>query len=843
MRGTVSRPLYQKALFVLVLFAALVPSSSLIYAGSPLRQIARDTRDYFPIPAAAFVQGLGNIPQNPSSSRVAYQHYQAGRGISLGGIGAGSFMYNQAGVFGPWDFRTPIHEERVLSQAAFHIREQPGGSQASVTTLATTHPLGNVLPAWHTLSPGDGQYAALYPFGWTSYNPFASDISMRFWSPIVAQDDRHSSLPVAYFDMRLANHTASADTLSVMFTFPNAPGCLQKNCTRTGFYSNVQADSQTGVSGVTLGAADPSNVADMQNTEWTIAALPQAGQQVSYSTSWNANGDGSDIYNQFSQSGNLNDGSLDSSHSAAAMAVSTTLQPGQVTTVSFALAWDFPMTLFGNQSGQHSLWMKRYTSYFGTQETSKNNYIPGSYPFHQGFTIADQALSDERNALNLVTNWWNTIANETAYPLWLRQAALNELYYDTTGDSFWESGLVENTYPPSNGGPRVGSQIAGTHLFYNTETTIYNYAESYDVRAYESRQWLLLFPDIERDVQRAWTQFVLEDPNGHAPHDAGRDYTSPYIIWPGDTYGNPSKWLDLPMKYLFQVWEYIHFTGDNKFLRYAYPAMLRSYTYVANVIPAGQYLPFDNGVDNTYDTWHLDGNTSYVGGLWILGEEVMLAATQQALAMGIKGATRQLINTLNTNIPQSRAQFESALWNATQSYYQISTLDKEYGTGVMADAMFAQHVAETLGLPDIVGDPNHLHTHLLTSYNYLVAPWHDAQGRSVGAANGVDANGSIIQTGGNEAQEIWTGVSYFYAATQYLDGLRFADSTLQQNALNTAQGIAQQVYNTAQNGYYFDTPEAWRISDVTQARALQYMRPRAIWELILAIKQPFPWGK
>jgi hypothetical protein len=32
----------------------------------------------------------------------------------------------------------------------------------------------------------------------------------------------------------------------------------------------------------------------------------------------------------------------------------------------------------------------------------------------------------------------------------------------------------------------------------------------------------------------------------------------------------------------------------------------------------------------------------------------------------------------------------------------------------MADALFAQHVAEELGLPDIVNNADHLHMHLRT---------------------------------------------------------------------------------------------------------------------------------
>jgi uncharacterized protein (DUF608 family) len=180
------------------------------------------------------------------------------------------------------------------------------------------------------------------------------------------------------------------------------------------------------------------------------------------------------------------------------------------------------------------------------------------------------------------------------------------------------------------------------------------------------------------------------------------------------------------------------------------------------------------------------------------------------------------------------------LWDPVHQYYRISTKDPEYGDGVMADALFAQHVAEELGLPDIVSTADHLRTHLRTSYDYLVAPWHDAQGRGIGAANGVDPDKSIIRAQGSE-QEIWTGVTYFYAATQYADGQRFHDATLRSNGLATAYDVFVQVYQVAQNGYAFDTPEAWEIANVTHYRALQYMRPRSVWELVLAIKQPLPW--
>ncbi len=846
--------LFQRRKNAIILFLALIALIVLAIILRPLLPFGQSQPvshrgrqgDYFPIPAAALVRPLGVIPDNPATQTNNPQDpkdkYVAGRGIPLGGLGAGSFMYNQSGTFGPWEFRTGLHEERILNSAAFHVREQLAGGTASVLTLATDHPLGKLLSAWRTLQPGDGTYAALYPFGWTTYTPFASDISMRFWSPIVAEDDQHSSLPVAYFDVRLANHTGKDDNLSVMFTFPNAPLCISgpRSCTRVGLTNHVQT-SGNGITGVTMSASDPSNVTDAQNTEWTIATRAQPGMNVSYTTSWDDGTDGSAIYNYFTNNGKLNDGVLEPSNSASAIAVSLLLHPNEVKTISFALAWDFPQVVFGDLNGLHTTWMKRYTAYFGAKETVTNDYIAGSYPFHQGFTLASSALNDEDTALKAVANWWDRIANEPAYPLWLRQAALNELYFDAFGSSFWEAGLVENTLPLKAGDTRVGAQIPGTHLFFNIETPIYRFAESYDVRAYDNRQWLLLFPDIERDVQRAWTEMILKDPAGHAPHDAGLIDLSPYIVWDGDTYNNPKNWLDLPIKYLFQVWEYMHFSGDKEFLRYAYPAMLHSYQFVALRIPQGQALPLDNGIDNTYDSWGLHGITSYVGGLWILGQEVMQAATQQALTMGIKDASPTLLAQLSANLPKSRAAFEQALWDPQHNYYRISTQDREYGDGVMADAMFAQHVAEVLNLPDIVSNPDHLHSHLLTSYSYLVTPWHDTQGHPLGAANGVNSDKSEIQTGQNEAQEVWTGVSYFYAATQYQDGQRFHDATMLKNALDTASGIAQQTYTVADNGYTFNTPEAWMITNTQSYRALEYMRARAIWELLLAIKQPLSW--
>jgi non-lysosomal glucosylceramidase len=263
-------------------------------------------RDFFAYPQAAVLQSLGDIAGGlcfpgagngcdgtPPGRTIASL---PGMGIALGGVGAGSFILNDSGTFGPWNFggsqySNGEYQTRILPQAAFHVREQLAGGPATVTTLATKGPQnvatrswGDPLPAWNLLGAGQGTYAALYPFGWISYSAFATDVSMRFYSPIVAGEDRRTSLPLVYFDLRVANRTGRTASVSVMFTWPNAAQSVNGAAptVRTGLSGSAVTDRKSGVTAVTLSSDDPSNTPDAYGSEWTIAAKPGPGQTVSW---------------------------------------------------------------------------------------------------------------------------------------------------------------------------------------------------------------------------------------------------------------------------------------------------------------------------------------------------------------------------------------------------------------------------------------------------------------------------------------------------------------------------------------------------------------------------------
>ncbi|MEN2739631.1 GH116 family glycosyl-hydrolase [Microbacterium sp. X-17] len=849
------------------LVGGFLPLSSALAAPSPQPSSGRD---YFAIPAAATVRPLGEIPSGPTTPGFpGLPESVPGLGVPLGGVGAGSFMVNQSGTFGPWFFggsQDDSWETRALTQAAFHVREQVGDNPATVKTLATDGPQGtsaarsweSPLPAWNVLQPGEGSYAALYPFGYTSYTPFKTDVSMRFFSPIVAGEDRRTSLPVAYFDVRLANHTGKTSNVSVMFTMPNVPGHegRQPATVRTGLASSFTTDKKSGVQAVTLSSDDPSNTADATKSEWTIAAQPQNGQRVSYTTSWNANGDGSDVYAPFTSTGSLADTPIDGSHSAGAISVSVKLKPGEVSTVPFALSWDFPQVSFADNN---SVWMRRYTDFYGAKEDKQNNYVQGSYPFHQSFAIARDALADHDQSLKAVERWWNPIANESAYPVVLRTGALNQLAQVPFKTALWEGGLVSNTVTPT-GGKRQGTSVPGTHLYLGVDSNAgggANGGMGTEVGTYSYLAYRQVFPTIERDRLQAKIDAVLADPYGD-PWDPGLTsstdpaaYTAtgdPFITWTQGSQPSPGNvwFIDRPSENLFRLYDYAQSSHDQGFLKRAYPAMQKLLSYIQATIPAGSTLPQAPNMNapspdlksplpyaNVFDVIPVNKVDAYDSQLYLLALESISAAGKKL------GVSRETLTKWSGQLKAAKAEYEATFWNPDHQYYRYTPGPSADNDSVLLATLFAQHLAERAGLPDLV-DPVHYRQQLITQTG-LFASQADAQGNKIGSPNMALPPGStgFPYTGfaGTTYEDgVWPTVNYFMGATYVDAAKRFGSAQFRQTGIDLGSAVATQIWNVDSNGYQFNAPLQWNKADSGRWIYPAFESNLASWELINAIK-------
>lgn len=749
--------------------------------------------NYFKIPQCAWMHYLGDIPEKSVSK-------SPDRGVAIGGFGAGAFMYNIHGSFGPFQtFDSTLYKGKWLESAAFHIYEKTGSAPAKVKCLSTD---GRLKPAWDKIKTGDGIYYGLQPKGWVTYNCFGTDISQKFFSPIIANNYKETSYPVGVWQFRVYNPGKETAEVSVMLSFP---GVYVGELLSETMYKNSPV-KEGNITGVVLKSAKGLG-------EWCIASVSSEsnGTSVSYAANWKGSGDGLDIWRDFSDDGILKNGNIDNSGEAAAVAVKFKLNPGESKIVPIVLAWDFPVVKFN--SGTE--WWKKYTEYTGRSADNS-------------FKVAKEALNNYNDWEKKVDEWMSPVINNEKYPDWLKCTAFNELYYNQFGGIFYESGLKSGHNEEFKGLHQED------HKHFEMESPVYTSANTLDVRHYSSVIFAKFWPEIERDTLRCFAdgtlyyQFPNPVPVGLVPHDVGDPRKcDPYFRF--DVYRQDiptlAYWKDLSPKYIQQCWRYYFLYKDKEFLDYVWPACKAAFGFMKSTDKDGDLLPDNSGSDNTYDSWGLYGTSLLCGGLWVGALECLEKMAE------IKNDP--MLNEVKGLLEKARANLDRQLWYEKEKYYMIDTKSKT-PKAIMSDGLNGQLYCERYGLADIL-PPERMKSHMQEVYKRCVVPMKDFTGDGIGdigALNCVGERGELIGT--LQSDEVWTGATYFLAAMMYSAGLK-------KEALDTAYGVYYTTYINPETAFWFNTPESWRVPTM-KARPdnpEQYQRPRAVWELLLAIDDPY----
>lgn len=741
-----------------------------------------EKKQLFPIPACAWSRDIGDIPKNCASN-------SPNRGVALGGFGAGSFMYNLTGSFGPFQtFDNVIYKGEWLTQAAFHIYEKTENSK-TVKCLSTYKHLKQ---SWQKIKKGDGRYYALQPFGWITYNCFKAEIAQKFFSPIIPYNYRETSYPAAIWQFRFYNPTRTELELSVMLAFPGF--FIGEYLFENRFRNSYRQDKK--IKGVILRAESGIG-------EWCMASEEDKGSIISYNSSWSAFGNGKDIRDDFKNKGILGNNALDKMNTAAALAVKIILKPGEERTVPLVLTWDFPVMRFGRGTE----WWKKYTRYFG--RTGRNS-----------FTIARECLQNYQQWERQITEWMSPVINSNKYPDWLKCAAFNELYYNQFGGSFYEAGVRKGHKRQKYLGRRPDS-----NRFFIMECMEYPMANTYDVRHYSSRIFAKFWPEIEKEIQMSYADAIMyfDSTTHQTPHDVGHPKKDPYFEF--DEYGTRKMfWKDLHSKFIQQIWRYYYLYKDKKFLKYCWPACKATYEFMKTTDTDNDALPNNYKSDNTYDAWGLFGTSLLCGGLWV--------GALQAMEKMAQAMNDPLLKEIRTLLRKAKPELDQQLWYARGGYYKIDTGGK-YTTAIMSDGLNGQRYCEAYGLSDIL-PKERIKSHLKQVYERTVVPLKDFNGDGIGecgAINGIREDGRMLS---DQGREVWTGASYFLAAGMYHAGLK-------KQALQTAYGVYYLTYQEKSTAYWFNTPEAW-VNGGRKPRPTnpeQYQRPRAVWELLLEIHDPY----
>ncbi|MBE9034386.1 GH116 family glycosyl hydrolase [aff. Roholtiella sp. LEGE 12411] len=761
-------------------------------------------------------------------------------GMPLGGFGAGCIGRSSRGDFNLWHIDGGEHIFKNVFACQFSVFES-NSSSSQAYALCTQAPEDGTLKAWHwypTLdgTEGTGNYHALYPRSWFVYeNVFQAQLTCEQFSPVWADNYQETSYPVAVFLWNAHNPTDTPITLSIMLTWQNMVGwftnALKSPKVRVrddgspvyeyqprwgeskGNYNQIVENTQQ--FGCVLGRVGNDALQEGDGS-WCIATLKHPQVEAFHHTRWNPVGMGEDVWQSFAADGSLPNyidatPALEGEQIGAAIALRFTLQPGETLEIPIVLAWDFPITEFAAGVNYY----RRYTDFFGNDG---NN----------AWAIASTALQQYQSWRSQIQSWQQPILDREDLPDWFKMALFNELYDLTSGGTLWSA----------------ASKLDPIGQFAVLECLDYRWYESLDVRLYGSFALLMLFPELEKSVMRAFARAIPQGDNtpriigyyltikaespiavrkvpGATPHDLGAPNEHVWEKTNYTSYQDCNLWKDLGSDFVLQVYRDFLLTGadDVEFLADCWDAIAQTLDYLKTFDLDGDGIPENSGApDQTFDDWRLQGVSAYCGGLWLAALQAAIAISEVLLNHNLGDIRAMAVqkSTYENWLEQSRPIYDEKLWNG--QYYK---LDSQSGSDVvMADQLCGQFYARLLELPDIVPSDRALCA-LKTVYDACFVKF--CQGE-FGAANGVRPDGSPENPKATHPLEVWTGINFGLAAFLVQMGMK-------DEAFKLTQAVVQQIYD---NGLQFRTPEA--ITAAGTFRASTYLRAMAIWAIYLAIK-------
>lgn len=773
------------------------------------------------IPKAAWRRPIGQPLENAGTRKPALAesgHIDDGywQGAPVGGFGAGTFSRSYRGDFSRWHLQPGVHKfETVWANQFAMYQKSEGDANGVAKVLYAGKPQGYSLSSWNWDYPvGAGEYAALYPKSWFEYKweKFPARVTVEQFSPVLPDNYKETSYPVAVYRWHAENPTNKKVTVSVLLSWTNMLGWLRDNsrdfhaALNEGNYNRYFSEhlGEETMKGVIFAHQRGSREANAWDGQMSIATLESKGVEVSHVATYSPQGDGSEVWKTFAKDGTLANTEVPWLSSgeplACAIAVKFTLEPGEKKIVPMVISWDLSVTEFG--SGRK--WNRHYTEFFGTNGEN-------------AWAIARTGLQNAKKWSEAIDAWQSPYVNDETKPLWYRGMLFNEMYVLADGGSLW--------------GTPVGAAAKTAPTYSFMECFDYPYFETLDVRFYGSLPLAKFWPDIEKKVMRDFADTVPQDltekmmwiwktidarqitfrnrkTKGAVPHDMGVPNEDPFFKVNQFSWQDTNGWKDLNSKFVLMVYRDYVLTGskDKEFLRYTWPAIQEALEYLGKFDKDGDGVPDNDGYpDQTYDTWLVRGDSAYSGSLWLAS---LRAAEEIAKDLGEAKAAAHYKELF----AKGQKSYIEKLWNG--SYFKYDT-QSEYKDNIQADQLAGQWYADMTGLGDIV--PREMRTKSLKAiFDNNVMKF--AKGE-MGAVNGIAADGTIVTTN-EQVQEVWTGTTLALAGFMLGEGMK-------DEAYRTAWGIYHVSYET--KGYWFRTPEAWDMTG--NYRASMYMRPAAIWAM------------
>ena len=231
------------------------------------------------IPKIAWRRPLGKPLDNPgvrkNKSDIDDGYWQ---GSPVGGFGAGTFSRTYRGDFARWHIKAGVHKYVSIPANQFAMFQQVAGEPQGIAQVLTNdHPKNGELSSWKWDYPvGAGDYAALFPKSWFDYkyDKFPAHVVLEQFSPVLPNNYKESSYPVAVYRWHAENPTDKAVTVSVLLSWTNMEGWFRahthdfQSALSQGNANRARKESLSSGGGTMKGIVFDRDRADGTLNEW-----------------------------------------------------------------------------------------------------------------------------------------------------------------------------------------------------------------------------------------------------------------------------------------------------------------------------------------------------------------------------------------------------------------------------------------------------------------------------------------------------------------------------------------------------------------------------------------------
>ncbi|OIO35371.1 MAG: hypothetical protein AUJ74_06410 [Candidatus Omnitrophica bacterium CG1_02_44_16] len=699
-------------------------------------------------------------------------------GVPLGGIGAGKLDIMPTGVLDNFTFLNNIHKplnsgdpKDLSGVPGFNFVLWVKDKNKKFLKLLSTQP---VLDCSNIESI---KFNGSFPFARLDYQgrDLPIEVSLEAFSPFVKHDEKSSGMPFAFFKFKLTNTLSRSVSVSLMGVGRNIIGdwavgrfnqVVDMDKALNLYFYNKKAQSHDPAAG-----------------EMGLSLLKNKKLECSYLGEWNMQSrhfvfdktsltlaEACGVLGVDGLLPNINTEKCVAAESfqlGGSVAAKHLLKPKSSVTVTFVLSWYFPG--FG-EGHSYEAWFR---SVLEVSQYACEHY--------DELLTGTRAWMKELNALNIAP--------------WLKDALSNNLY-PLVSSSLWSKRGRFGIFESPQACPLLGTM---------------------DVRFYGSLPLAFFFPALELKEMLEFAE--AQRPQGYIPHDLGSKRSD----LPSNS-TNGFFWKDVNSKFILLTYRDFLMSQDEGFLKKTYPFVKKAFYWLVAADKNKDYLPDNEGPDQTFDLWSFYGASSYTSSIFLAA---LLALERIAALMH----DEEMVKEASLWFKKGGVSFEKKLWrkkyfiaynNAKEglSEKQIAHHVKTQKVNIscMASQLAGQWIAHLLGLGYIVSQDK-VRKAVSTIFEL------NGSASAFGVVNAVSESGEKDRSNWH-SENIWFGMTYCLASLAIYEGF-------QEQGLELAKKAWDNAVLNVRNPW--DQPDMYSSTDGSYIFGDHYMRNMVIWSLLFAL--------